>query len=1097
MSQSSQLDDSRLESLVAAADAFTEAVRRGERPSIADYARRHPQIAAVIKQIFPALQVLGPETDNGDPAHWSRERLGDFRLLSEIGRGGMGIVYDAEELSLRRRVALKVLPFAAMLDDRQLQRFKNEARAAATLNHPNIVPVYSVGVERGVHYYAMQRIDGQSVAEVIADLRQISEGTQGAVAIPLEERDASTPSVALTLAMQADHRIENPAIRPGDDLASDQELPATRWPADETRPLSQAAITTADTIHTPAFYRNVARIGHQAADAMDHAHSEGVLHRDIKPANLLVDVVGKVWITDFGLARLENDVGMTMTGDLLGTLRYMPPEQALGRRGIVDHRADVYSLGVTLYELLTQSPAFAAQDRGELLQAIESTEPTAPRKQHRSIPKELETIVLKAMAKEPNDRYSSARALADDLESFLDDRPIQARPAGWIDRTIKWSRRHKAIVASLAAVVWMALCGSLCLWWLASQAYHREVELRVQAETSLETARDAVDSMYTRVAEEWLAHQPEMTPLQQEFLELAANFYAQAAAQYQQDVSVRLEQAASLIRVGDIYERLGKLASSRVAYERAIAVLGEIEATVPERAAWRQVLLRGTLKLARVIDEVGTEPATVEDLFRKAVVLAEQLSDSHPGDADALYQLARACSGLGDFQRRQGKLAEAESLLRAAARRLESLANTSPDEAAYRESLATTRDWLGLLLAENPHRVDEAEAELRAAVALLDQLVRELPRVPIYQRSLSRRLNNLGFLLSRADRPIEAIVEMERSAQILAQLVADFPDLPGYKNALARRYSNLGWLLIETDELESGKASLQQAALTQWAAVEPVYRPHYVQTLLRYLLAVAFTSRPSDAVAGAQVASHFQQLDKLLAEQPSNAPAIDLIKALTAVSRGAALDMLGAAAGTDWEQASLSAYQQALSLVPAAGGETALAAAECQFEIGRLYWRMGEGKLAEQQLQEALTAFAAAAPSYPGAQARCRRLLGEVAAAAGDQVLAQQHWRAAMPLWKAWGALLREKNRDTRIAVTGFPWMTVGRLGLRNGVDAGPAQLLLLADTKIKLGEVEAASATLTEATVAIQNMDSVNWRLKLLQEQVTAALRQHAEARL
>jgi eukaryotic-like serine/threonine-protein kinase len=171
----------------------------------------------------------------------------------------------------------------------------------------------------------------------------------------------------------------------------------------------------------------VARLGLEPAEALEHAHQEGIIHRDIKPANLMVDAKGHLWITDFGLARLRSDSGLTITGDLLGTLRYMSPEQALGKRVLIDGRTDIYSLGVTLYDLVTLQPAFEGRERQELLRRIAEEEPTSPREVNGSIPRALETIILKAMAKEPVGRYQTAQDLADDLRRFLEDKPIRAK----------------------------------------------------------------------------------------------------------------------------------------------------------------------------------------------------------------------------------------------------------------------------------------------------------------------------------------------------------------------------------------------------------------------------------------------------------------------------------------------------------------------------------------------------------------------------------------------------------------------------------------------------------------------------------------------
>ncbi|HZT80644.1 MAG TPA: serine/threonine-protein kinase, partial [Gemmataceae bacterium] len=331
------------------------------------------------------------------------ESLGDLDLLREVGRGGMGVVYEAVQRSLGRRVALKVLPFAATMDPRHLQRFQNEARAAASLDHPHIVKVHAVGQERGVHFYAMQFIVGQSLAELLAGQGLASRGRQ-----PPEDRNATAAY----------------AVPPGAD-APGSPANALGSPDLAMHPVAAASTQTAP--RDIAYFRRVAEWGIQAAEALEHAHGLGIVHRDVKPGNLLIDGHGQLWVTDLGLARTAAHSGLTMTGDLVGTLRYMSPEQALAKHGLVDHRTDVCSLGATLYELLTGRPAVEGQDRQEILKRIAEEEPRPPRVLDRAIPADLETGVLKALAKEPAERYAAAKDLADDLRRFLDHRPIQAR----------------------------------------------------------------------------------------------------------------------------------------------------------------------------------------------------------------------------------------------------------------------------------------------------------------------------------------------------------------------------------------------------------------------------------------------------------------------------------------------------------------------------------------------------------------------------------------------------------------------------------------------------------------------------------------------
>lgn len=411
--------DARLEAIVEAAIGRWQA---GEPVDIGAVTAAHPEYAAELQEILPTVARLvrignSPLKDSEEVATecgfspLPYQQLGDFRLLREIGRGGMGIVYEAEQLSIGRRVALKVLPFASTLDNQQLNRFKVEARAAGTLDHPSIVAVYFVGVDRGVHFYAMQLVNGRSLAECIAEMK--------ASHLPANEQAAST-------------------------AAAGSKSP--------TAGTVKAALSTLRTRNNSEFFRTVAQLGIQAAEALDHAHKNGILHRDIKPANLLIDDASKLWITDFGLARIEQDVGLTMTGDVLGTLRYMSPEQALAKRGVLDHRSDIYSLGITLYELLTLRSAFDSDDRQELLRQIAFDEPRPPRQINRAVPQDLETIILKAIEKDPAARFPTARDLADDLRCFLNNQPIKAKPQSLLSTARKWSYRHHMLVATAGCV---------------------------------------------------------------------------------------------------------------------------------------------------------------------------------------------------------------------------------------------------------------------------------------------------------------------------------------------------------------------------------------------------------------------------------------------------------------------------------------------------------------------------------------------------------------------------------------------------------------------------------------------------------------------
>lgn len=401
-------------------------------------------------------------------------RLGDFLLIKSIGRGGMGMVFEARQLSLKRPVALKVLPFAASLDSVQLSRFLVEARAAAKLHHAHIVPVHFIGREQGMHFFAMQLIKARTLADLIRELRG-GGGTSDLSTRPIWA-GASSPTEPMT--------TENGAAASGSDLGfaigvGVEPVAAARLGVDH--------------------HRRVAELGIQAAEALEHAHRQGVIHRDVKPSNLIIDEHGRLWVADFGLARVSDDSNLTKFGDVLGTLRYMSPEQASGDPSRVDHRTDVYSLGATLYELLTLHPVYEEGDRRGLLNRVAAGEIKRPRLWVRTIPDDLETIVLRALSHEPRERYATAGDLADDLRRFLANRPIQARRPSLWNRAGCWSRRHRPFVGASVVIVFLVLGAGLIIQSLlaGNRAHARASRLAAYVrdvnQASLCVRRDALD----------------------------------------------------------------------------------------------------------------------------------------------------------------------------------------------------------------------------------------------------------------------------------------------------------------------------------------------------------------------------------------------------------------------------------------------------------------------------------------------------------------------------------------------------------------------------------------------------------------------------
>ncbi len=473
------------------AEEFLDRKRRGEQPTPEEYVQRYPDLAERIQTLFPALLMLADlgessGTTTGALAAGSAavagvalQRLGDYRILREIGRGGMGIVYEAEQESLGRRVALKVLSNSVLLDHNRVLRFEREARAAARLHHTNIVPVFGVGRQDGHHYFVMQFIAGLGLDRVLDHLRRLRQSETGADAAPASSEHAGLPALDVARSLITGRFA---AIQPADEGSEtgpvsnvDRESLPTTPAGSPGAGSSSALLPGASEPSAPSdpdrqFHRSVARIGIQVADALEYANRQGTLHRDIKPSNLLLDNHGNVWVADFGLAKTADDDDLTLTGDILGTIRYMAPERFQGK---CDARSDVYSLGLTLYELIALRPAYEAADRHLLMERVLNEEPESLRKLAPGVPRDLETIVAKAASRDPSLRYVTAGALADDLRRFVEDRPIQARQISPAERLARWCKRNKLLSSSLgiAAAALLAVA-VLSLVYARRQARH-------------------------------------------------------------------------------------------------------------------------------------------------------------------------------------------------------------------------------------------------------------------------------------------------------------------------------------------------------------------------------------------------------------------------------------------------------------------------------------------------------------------------------------------------------------------------------------------------------------------------------------------------
>ena len=443
-------------------------MRRGEVPTIEEYAVSFPELAEEIRELFPLLKVMeraASETSRSGPLSFLTGKdalpaqLGDYRILREVGRGGMGIVYEAEQISLGRHVAIKVLPDRAARNVKQLLRFRREARSAGRLHHTNIVPVFDVGCVDDVHYYTMQFIQGNNLDAVVAEVARFYRANESPAAAGSPAPSANpilkqSRRVARRLMMQAVAQ-ESPTPTINDATRNvaqtiglvDRDIASSEF----EKPLSRTSTAT--------FFRNVARIGMQVADALAYAHDQRILHRDIKPANLLLDIRGNVWVTDFGLAK-DEDEKLTDTKDVVGTFRYMAPERFHGH---TDARSDIYSLGLTLYELLTLRSCRATQ---EAFAQHGPRKLPPPRVIDPCVPRDLETIVLKATAHEPQNRYPRAEHMADDLRRFLAERPILARRTSWLESAWMSCRRNPMLAVTMLVAVVLLIVSVLGLTFI-------------------------------------------------------------------------------------------------------------------------------------------------------------------------------------------------------------------------------------------------------------------------------------------------------------------------------------------------------------------------------------------------------------------------------------------------------------------------------------------------------------------------------------------------------------------------------------------------------------------------------------------------------
>ncbi|MCC6782760.1 MAG: serine/threonine protein kinase [Planctomycetes bacterium] len=696
---------------------------------------QHPEDARLVRERLAKLRQAGLLDTAGSTTDGIPQRLGEFRLIRRLGAGGMGVVYLAEQESLRREVALKLVRPEQLLFPGARERFRREVETIARLSDPGIVPIYQVGEDQGVPFFAMAVVPGLTLAELLHELQELPDTA-------LEGRSAATAIAA----------------RRGENLP--ERLPE---------------------LFLGSWSQFAARLVRAMADAVAHAHERGVVHRDLKPSNAMVTLDGRVVLLDFGLAAAQGTERITRSGAAIGTLHYMAPEQLAG--AAVDERTDVHALGVTLHELLARRPAFDGETAESVRSAILAGAAPAIRTINRSVPRDLETICRRAMDLEPARRYPTADALAADLQRFLEHRPIEARRAGpWL-RTRRWMRRHPAIAAALASVPLLALTAAVVvdrvrLEFSSELVTARRESARVEslAESTLRNALAAIDRLRAHGRAPVLARTPGLDDLRRQQLEEAVALLHSLREQHEDRRDIRRGYAAGLSELAQLCRVLGesgRAGSLLDAAERELSALLAIEPSdglVAELAAVQVV--RGTVR--RELGRLDEARAA----WTAAIAALEPLAAAPGASPELLQTLSAALGNRGVAAHAERELAAAEADLRRALAIDERVLSVKEPDGLRLGQLRIRANLCTLLLAQG-----RAADALVAANELIDAATRlhdADPGNPELRRELARARAAFAKVLGALGRNDEAEREIAASLALFARLSSEFADRVEY-----------------------------------------------------------------------------------------------------------------------------------------------------------------------------------------------------------------------------------------------------------------------------------------------------------------------------
>ncbi|MFG0288736.1 MAG: protein kinase [Rhodopirellula sp. JB044] len=763
-------------------DQYASLLEDGEETAAEAFLHKHPELQAEAGGHLESLQLLCRMSRSAaKPADCVESlnrppTLGDYELQGEIGRGGMGIVYEATQLSLRRRVALKVLPFAAVLNQDQVARFRNEAHAAASLHHPHIVPVYAVGCERGVHYYSMQLINGNTLEQTLDELRTISGDSTVASATSLTEN------------------VEPPS----------------------TTVVNRGGTTTLRSVRQRDGVRAIVKMFVDVADAIDYAHEQGVIHRDIKPSNLLVDAAGKVWVADFGLARCRDAGNLTAEGKAIGTARYMSPEQIMGRPQEVDHRTDIYSLGITLYELLTLQPAFGGRCRQRLMETVATEPPVAPRRINAAIPTDLETIVLKAIAKSKDERYSTCGELAEDLRRFLSGQPTLARRPSRVDVAFRWAVRHRVAVMTSFAVLLFALVGFAAATTVVLHHSRQKDVALDQARHHLNQAHSAVQR-FGGLTVDRLNSIEGTGELQRDLLTEARNYFVDFVTYASDDSRFRGELAKVQFLLGATECRLGTLEAAEAAY---LSAAEGLQALVEEGAADVQTqsdLALCVHNLAALHKDTGRYKEAIAE-YKRATTLHERVMLQTGVPHETVANWGATQTNYATLLWESGESRDAIGRLRDAEVVLERHLDDQATNRHTRQQLIECRNTLAGLLMDD--HADEAERLLEENIASLAATERleetegsfgssAAALTPECQLAIAQ--SNLASLLGKQQRIEEAIELTHTSIGTFRDAMRRRPEDTALQQQLAIAQNNLGQLLWNQGTSQDARSAFLEA----------------------------------------------------------------------------------------------------------------------------------------------------------------------------------------------------------------------------------------------------------------------------------------------